>query len=333
MSAKAHGRESGLLLGLDGGSAKTAGVIVTSEGRVLAQTRGPASAIIGAPSAEASSVLRSIVDALCSQADVSRDDISSCGVGLSGIDFDDELPVQYPGIAAALGLPEERVILVNDAIVALWGATEAPAATLFQHGSGFTGAYRAQHGREILFDHLGVASCFDMRQEVIRLVARMVNGMAKPTPLKEKILAYFGIEDEEQYCEAIYRGRVASERRRNTPPLVFSAWLEGDPAAADLVNGAIGDYARAAKAMIARTGSLSPDVRFGGGVIAQAPEQFWRSLAAAVKETHPGVTVKPPDLPPEFGGAVMAGHQIGLDPVQLFQGLRVGLQDAREESR
>jgi N-acetylglucosamine kinase-like BadF-type ATPase len=332
MSAKAHGRESGLLLGLDGGSAKTAGVIVTSEGRVRAQRRGPASAIVGAPSAGASSVLSSIVDALCSQADASRDDISSCGIGLSGIDFDDELPVQHPGIAAALGLPEERIILVNDAIVALWGATEAPAATLYQHGSGFTGAYRAQHGGEILFDHLGVASCFDVRQEVVTLVARMINGMAEPTPLKEKILAHFGIEEQEQYCEAIYRGRVARERRRNTPPLIFSAWLEGDPAAADLVTGAIADYARAAKAMIAATGSQSPDVTFGGGVIAQAPEQFWRSLATAVQEMYPRVAVKPPDLPPEFGGAVMAGHQVGLDPAQLFRGLRVGLQNAREES-
>lgn len=323
MAAMARGRETGLLLGLDGGSAKTAAVIITPAGRVLGQVRGPASAIVGAPSAEASSVLGSIVASLCSQADASLDDIESCGVGLSGIDFDDELPVQQEGMAAALGIPRERIILVNDAIVALWGATEEPAATLFQHGSGFTGAYRARHGKEILFDHLGVASCFDVRQEVISLVARMINGMAEPTPLREKILTHFGVEDEEEYCEAIYRGRVAAERRRNTPPLIFAAWLEGDPAAADLVDGAISDYTRAAKAMIAAIGSPSPDVRLGGGVIAQAPEQFWRSLAAAVKEMHPAVTVKPPDLPPEFGGAVMAGHRAGLDPVRLFQQLRV----------
>jgi N-acetylglucosamine kinase-like BadF-type ATPase len=327
----AHGRKSGLLLGLDGGSAKTAGVIITPEGRLLARARGPASAIVGAPNAEASSVLGSIVDSLCSQAEASRDDIRSCGIGLSGIDFDDELPVQQEGIAAALGIPSERIILVNDAIVALWGATARPAATLFQHGSGFTGAYRAHHGEEILFDHLSVAGVFDMRRGVVALIARMMNGMAEPTPLKERILAHFGVEDEGEYCEAIYRGGVPGERRRSTPPLIFAAWLEGDPAAAVLIEKAIGDYALAGKAMIAATGSPSPDVTFGGGVIAQAPDEFWRSLTNAIQQTHPLVTVKPPDLAPELGGAVMAGHQIGLDPVPLFQQLRVNAQNARQE--
>ncbi len=312
-----------LLIGLDGGSTKTAGVIITQEGRVLARARGHGSAIVGAPSPQASSVLASIVDSLCSQAGASRDDIRSCGVGLSGIDFDDELPVQHEGIAAALSIPQERLILVNDAIVALWGAAVKPAATLLQHGSGFTGAYRARHGQEVLFDHLSVASTFDMRQALIALVARMMNGMAEPTPLKESILEHFGIEDEREYCEVIYRRRVPTERRQGTPSLIFAAWLEGDPAAASLVDGAVGDYALAANAMIAATGSPSPDVTFGGGVIAQAPEQFWRSLANAIQQTHPLVTVKPPDLAPEFGGAVMAGYHVGLDPVQLFQQSRV----------
>ncbi len=323
MAAMAHGRESGLLLGLDGGSTKTAGVIITPDGRVLGQVRGPASAIVGPPNAEASSVLGSIVDSLCSQADASLDDIESCGVGLSGIDFDDELSLQQEGIAAALGIPRERIILVNDAIVALWGATAKPAATLFQHGSGFTGAYRAQHGEEVLFDHLGVASTFDMRRALIALVARMINGMAEPTPLKDKALAHFGIADEQEYCEAVYRQFIPSERTVNTPPLIFAAWLEGDPAATGLVEDAVRDYALAAGAMIEATGHRSPDVTLGGGVIAQAPEQFWRSLAEAIQESHPLVTVKPPDLAPEFGGAVMAGYHIGLDPAQLFQQLRV----------
>jgi hypothetical protein len=73
--------------------------------------------------------------------------------------------------------------------------------------------------------------------------------------------------------------------------------------------------------MIAATGSSSPDVTFGGGVLAKAPDEFWQSLARAIRESYPGVTVKPPDLPPEYGGAIMAGHHVGLDPVRLFSQL------------
>jgi N-acetylglucosamine kinase-like BadF-type ATPase len=262
------------------------------------------------------------MESLCSQARVSQEDIRVCGIGLSGVDFDDELPVQREGVAAALALPQERVLLVNDGIVALWGASGKPAAALLQHGSGFTGGYRARHGEEVLFDHLSIADTFDMRSALVSLVARMINGMAQPTPLKDKALSHFGIADERHYCEAVYRHFIPVERRVSTPPLIFSSWLEGDLGAAQLVESAIRDYALAAKAMIAATGNSSPDVTFGGGVLAKAPDAFWKSLRRAVRELHPHVTVKPPDLPPEYGGAIMAGHHVGLDPVRLFGQLR-----------
>jgi len=272
----------GLLVGIDGGAAKTAAVLITPEGDVLSRTQGPGCAIDGPPSPQAASVLT---------------------------------------------LPQERVVLVNDGIVALWGASPKPAATLLQHGSGFTGAYRARHGGEVLFDHLSIAGTFDMRAALVSLVARMINGMAQPTPLKDKALAHFGIADERQYCEAVYRHFISSKRRLSTPPVIFSSWLEGDPAAAELVASAIRDYALAAKAMIQATGSSDPDVSFGGGVLAQAPYQFWQSLTRAIRESYPDTTVKPPDLLPEYGGAIMAGFRLGLDPGKLFRQLRASQQE------
>jgi len=308
-----------VLLGIDGGGHKTLGVIVTPAGRVLARERGPASAIVGEPRAESRAVLSAIVDSLCAQAGVSRAQVQICGVGLNGIDFEDEHPMQHREIAAALDLPQDRVVLVNDGLVALWGASGAPAATLLQHGSGFTGAYRPQYGREELFDHLHVADTYDMRRGLLSLVARMLNGMADPTPLKDKALAHFGIADESKYCEAVYRHRIPQELRQTTPPLIYSSWLEGDPAAAALVETAADDYALAAKAMIAAAGSASPEVTFGGGVIIRGPRAFWELLAQRVRDYCPGATVKPPDLSPEFGAAIMAGYHAGVDPQKLHR--------------
>jgi N-acetylglucosamine kinase-like BadF-type ATPase len=320
----------GLLLGIDGGSTKTAAVLITDEGDVLAYAQLPGSATGSPVSPQTASVLASAVQLLCSQAGVSQEEIRVCGIGLCGIDFEDELPVQREGIAAALTLPQERVVLVNDGIVALWGATAKPAATILQHGSGFTGAYRVKHGDEVLFDHLSIANTFDMRRALVALVARMINGMAEATPLKDKALAHFGIEDEQQYCEAVYRRRIPHECMRSTPPLIFSSWLAGDPGAGQLVESAIRDYALVAQAMVAATRIPDPDVTFGGGLLAQAPDEFWESLACAVRESHPDVTVKPPDLPPEYGGAIMAGHRVGLDPVQLFS--RLGTSAKKKEA-
>jgi len=319
----------GLLIGVDGGSTKTTGVIVTRDGRVLARARGRRSAIIGSPSPEAAGVLATMVSSLCDQVGVSRQDIQACGIGLSGVDFDDELPMQHREISAAVGIDQEHVILVNDGIAALWGATAKPAATIIQHGSGFTSAYRSQHGKEALFDHLGVTNVVDLRHALVTRVARMVKGMEEPTPLKERVLAHFGIEDTDSYCELVYRGLISQSRRASTPPIIYQAWLEGDPAATDLVNEAADDYALAARAMINEIGGSSPDATFGGGVIAAAPAQFWALLAERVHAYHPEATVKPPDLPPEFGAAVMAGYHIGLDAVELFEQLRVNAEKVK----
>jgi N-acetylglucosamine kinase-like BadF-type ATPase len=308
---------NGLLLGIDGGASKTAGVAIDGEGQVLAWTRQRGSSIVGKPRPESCAVLASVVDDLCHQCRRSRDSVRRCGIGLNGIDFADGIPMQHAEISRAVGIAPERVGLVNDGIVALWGATPSPAAVIVQHGSGFTAAYRSDHGRETLFDHLSVASVFDIRAGLIALVARMINGMAAPTPLKDNALAFFGIE-EDAYCEAIYRGVILRDRRLSTVPLVFDSWLEGDAGAEFLVQSAIDDYALAAIAMMAKTKSPCPDLTLGGGLLNAAPPKFWAALTERLQESYPGVVARPPQLPPESGAAIMAGYETGLDPRALF---------------
>ncbi|MFB3881502.1 MAG: BadF/BadG/BcrA/BcrD ATPase family protein [Armatimonadota bacterium] len=309
-----------VLLGIDGGASKTAGVAISRGGRVLARARQKGSAIVGSPKPESCAVLASVVDDLCAQSGRSRGSVVRCGIGLNGVDFADEIAMQHAQISRAIGLPPERVGLVNDGIVALWGATSAPAAVMVQHGSGFTAAYRSVYGAETLFDHLSVAQVFDLRQGLISLVARMLNGMAEATPLKEKALAHFGV-DEDAYCDAIFRGLIPRERRMSTGPLIFASWVEGDAGADSLVGAALDDYALAAKAMIAKTRSPSPAISLGGGLLSAAPPRFWDALTERLKGSYPGVVARPPRLAPEFGAAIMAGHEAGLDPRVLFDTL------------
>jgi N-acetylglucosamine kinase-like BadF-type ATPase len=300
--------KGGLFLGIDGGASKTAGAMLSANGRLVATVRTGGSAIVGKPSIEACAVLAEVVAKLCSAAGCNRGRVGYCAIGLNGVDFADTQPMQHAEIARAIGLPPECMTLVNDGIVALWAATPTPAAALLQHGSGFTGAYRRRHGAEVLFDHLHVGDTYDLRRGLVAAVARMIDGRQEPTPLKERTLAQFAIADEAAYCEAVYRGTIQRERLKNTAPLVFEAWLAGDPEAAELVRRAVEDYALAAKAMVARIGCDDPDVVFGGGVILRGPDQFWALLAEKVRSHCPNARTKRPDLPPEIGAAIMAAY-------------------------
>jgi len=308
-----------LYLGIDGGGSKTAGVILDAEGRTVAALTVAGVAMHGAPTAEELLVLSELVDSLCRQAGCTQESIRYCGAGLSGMDFADEHATQLLEISCAIGLPSERITLVNDAIVALWGATLEPAAALVQHGSGFTAAYRTHHGAETLFDHLNRGRIFDVRMELVVNVARMIDGRVEPTPLKEATLSHLGIVDECNFCEAMFRQQIPWPLLAASVPMIYSAWEAGDPVATTLVHCAADDYALTAKAMIARTGSNHAKAVFGGGVIQQAPPAFWKLLTQPVTATYSQTDVAPPCLKPEFGAAIMAAFQDGHDPQAYFR--------------
>ncbi len=313
-----------LLLGVDGGASKTAGVLIDEEGRLLASGRTGGSAIVGDPNPKSCATLSGLVDTLGAEAGQARSAIAHCGIGLNGIDFEDEFPAQLAGISRALGLPAARVTLVNDGIPALWGASPARASAIVQHGSGFTAAYRSDYGRETLFDHLHVGDVLDMRYALTSLVARMILGMVPATPLKEATLAAYGVE-ESHYCGAIYRREIPGERIRSTVPLIFAAWERGDAGAATLVEAAAADYALAAKAMIAKTGGDRPAVTLGGGQLRSAPEAFRELVTTRIREQYPeAAAVSAPRLAPEYGAALMAAHAMGMEAEALFGMLESG---------
>jgi len=309
--------ETRLVLGLDGGASKTAGVLLSERGEVIARVRGGGSAIIGAPNERSLSVLSAVTASLLSDAGVPASAVTAWGIGLNGVDFDDEIPQQRAAIARALSCPESTLILVNDAIAALWGASPRPAATIVHCGSGFTAAYRSDHGRERLFDHLSVAQVFDIREHLISLTARMLNGMVAPTPLLDRVLTHFGVTAE-TYCDAIFRRQIPREVLLSTPPLIYQAWMEGDPGATWLIECALDDYALATQAMIAASGDPEADAVFGGGVITIAPPEYWPALAARLRARCPRATAKPPDLPADIGAALMAAHHAGVSAPSLF---------------
>lgn len=306
------------LLGIDGGASKTVVVLLGTDGQILARARGPGSAIVGEPSEQSCAVLRGLVHEGCVAAGLTIQAVKYCGIGLNGIDFPDEHAVQLEGIAGAIGLPQDKVTLVNDGIVALWGACAAESAAIVQHGSGFTAAWRRAYGEETLFDHLNAGGVFDMRHELACAVARMIDGRLDVTPLKEIALAHYGIEDEASFAERLFRGRIPADRRRSTPPLVYRAWLDGDPVAARIVERAADDYATAAGAMVAKVGAPDTHVALGGGVIQQGPDRFRNMIASRIHARYPDATVAAPALLPEYGAALMAAHHVGLDVKELF---------------
>lgn len=307
-----------MIIGIDGGGGKTAGALADPAGRLLARVRGPASAIVGVPSPAAAAVIRSVCRELCARAGVAVSDVAAVGFGLSGIDFEDEHAAQVAAVAEALEVPAERLVLVNDGIPALWGATDAPAAAIIQHGSGYTAAWRSRPGGETLFDHLSAGGPVDLRAELPAAIARVIDGRLPETPLLAAALQHYGVGKREVFAEQLYRGRISWERRTTVVPLICAAWQAGDPVATALVERAAADYAQAGAVLLTRAGAPAAPLALGGGIFRHAPASFIEHVAERVRALRPGAVVTRPRLPPELGAVLMAAHHAGLATAPLF---------------
>jgi N-acetylglucosamine kinase-like BadF-type ATPase len=188
-------------------------------------------------------------------------------------------------------------------------------------GSGITSALRSGFGTERVYDHLNAGSLFNLRHEILVRVARMIDGRIRPTPLKNAILRYLGIRNEDGYAELLYRGRLPWDRVARTPKIIFRYWLKGDCVARELVESAARDYAVTAAAMVRRTGSRRATAVFGGGVIDNAPDPFRRLVHRRFRELVPGARPRKPIMSPAHGACVMAAYMAGEDPAEFFRKL------------
>ncbi len=341
-------------VGIDGGASKTAGVLCDSEGQVLARCRKGGCVIGVPPSAGSLAVLGGVVNELLGHCPGGLSADWHCGLGVSGIDFADQIPGQVQAIRQSVGsavgsaavrrfFPDNpvaggdkkpltgplqtderqadgRLTIVNDGIVALWGASPAARAGIIQHGSGLTSALRRELGGEQLYDCLDTSGLCDLRQEAVRVVSRMIDGRCPRTGLMDHLLRHWHVEHPEQFSEMVYRGMIPWQRLWSSAPTVFQCWLAGDAAADRLVRKAAEDYARMAQAIAVRIGG-DAELALGGGVLQQAPPRFWHLLAAELRRFASGSTLRKPALAPEEGAAVMACHYAGADARKLFAGL------------
>ncbi|MES2202340.1 MAG: BadF/BadG/BcrA/BcrD ATPase family protein, partial [candidate division FCPU426 bacterium] len=267
--------KTALFLGMDGGASKTAGAITDSQGRILARGRVAGAVIEGRPPEASCRTLLGLLRSLCKQAGIRPTELSLLGLGLSGADYDDEMPMQQRVLAKAFGLPDKKLLLKNDGVVALWGASPEPAVVMLQFGTAFTAAWRGSYGDEAPFDNLAVGRPFDIRSELTAIVARMIDGREKTTPLMAKTLKHYGVNAAE-LGRAVYEKKIPFEKLSTTPPLVFASWQAGDPAAKKLVEALAADMALAAKVMGQKTGKHKVVTVLGGGVLSRGGDLFFR---------------------------------------------------------
>lgn len=306
-------------LGVDGGGTKTAFLLLTSSGDVLATVEGPSSYHLehGFPHVE--NVFAEGVAAVTASAGIRPEQIRFAFFAIPGYgEASRELPRLDALPAAALG--HDRYRCGNDMIAGWAGSLAVSDGINVVAGTGsMTYGERAGRGIRVggwgeLFGDEG--SAYWIGLHALQAFSRMSDGRLPRTSLYDRIRAVAGVEADLDLVDVVFtrwdrsRGRIAS-----VAPTVTAAAADGDTAAAEILGRAarhLADLVDATRTGLGFQPGEAVAVSYSGGVFkAQA---IWSGFAAALLERSPDFDLRTPRFPPSVGAALYAA-KLGGEPL------------------
>jgi N-acetylglucosamine kinase-like BadF-type ATPase len=303
-----------LYLGVDGGQSGTTAVIGDDGGRILGTGKaGPCNhATEGEGRAKLERAVTGSVGAACAQAglDAAAVRFEAACFGMSG-GPDDKREI----LAATLRV--ERLVVTNDAVISLAGATTTGQGIVTIAGTGSIAFGRNPAGRTARAGGWGYifgdeGGGFDIARQAARAALRLEEGWGPPTVLRETLLEATGSESANQMLHRFYTGEWPRSRVATLARLVDRAAVEGDAVALGILRGAARELATLAGAV--REELWGPEARLEIAYIGGVFESFillesFRTLV----ESQEGVLCGPPRRGPAEGALREAYRSAGLE--------------------
>ena len=302
-----------LFLGVDGGQSGTLAMIGDQTGRVVgAGEGGPCNhAAAGEGRRKLERAVTESVGAACAQAGLDAKLVSfeAACFGMSG-GPDDKCEI-LAGI-----LRTARLIVTNDAVIALAGATATGQGIITIAGTGSIAFGRNAAGQSARAGGWGYifgdeGGGFDIARQALRAALRMEEGWGPPTSLREILLAETGAIDVNQLLHGFYTDEWPRARVAKLARLVDAAAMESDAVAAQILRGAAQQLAILTAAVRGQLWSAGVvlDVAYVGGVFESALLlEHFRTLI----ELEEGVHCGPPLHGPAEGALLEAYRAAGL---------------------
>src|ERR1022692_3845329 len=243
-----------LYLGVDGGQSGTTAVIGDDGGRILGTGQaGPCHhATEGEGRAKLERAVTGSVGAACAQAglDAAAVRFEAACFGMSG-GPDDKREI----LAATLRV--ERLVVTNDAVISLAGATTTGQGIVTIAGTGSIAFGRNAAGRTARAGGWGYVfgdegGGFDIVRQALRAALRMEEGWGPPTSLRQALLDTTGQASANRVLHLFYTPDWPRSRAASLASLVDSAAAEGDPVALHILESAAQELALLAAAVRAQ---------------------------------------------------------------------------------
>lgn len=298
------------VVGVDGGGTKTQAVILDVNFAVLGEGLAGPSNPLRVGIASAAAAVREAIDRACEVAQVRRPDLLAARIGLAGARRN-ELSARMREALAGSGISD--VVVVGDADIALYGATEGRPGLIVIAGTGSICCGINARGRRECAGGWGPIAGDEgggswISRRALRAIAHAVDGRGPATTLTEAACAYFHVTNPNDLSTAIYAPTMTNERLAGFGKDVIEAAKTKDRIARDILTEGGKELGLMAAAVI-RSLKLEREtfqLAYVGGVFGSGGQLVLAPMRAEVMKTAPGAYFGPPRFSPAVAAARMA---------------------------
>lgn len=302
------------VVGVDGGGTKTQAVILDLNDQIIGEgVAGPSNPLrVGISNAAAA--VREAIDNACEAAHVRRSDLVAAEIGLAGASRN-ELRARMREALVNLGIRE--IIVVGDADIALYGATEGAPGLIVIAGTGSICCGINARRKMLCAGGWGPMAGDEgggawIARRALRAIAHATDGRGASTSLTAAAIAYFHVSDASDLSTAIYAPTITNERLAGFGKFVIEAAKTKDRIAREILAEAGRELGSAAVAVI-RNLKLEREtfqVAYTGGVFVAAGELVLATMREEIKKIAPLAYLAPPHFPPAVAAARMAREHV-----------------------
>lgn len=307
------------VLGIDAGGTKTVCLLADDRGRILAEGRGPGANLQASGELEVEKVLHHVMETAVG--DRGTQPAAVC-LGIAGVDREDDADL-VRAIMRRIS-PGRRVLVVNDALIALVAGAGTGPGIVIVAGTGSIAYGRSASGMAARTGGWGhvigdEGSGYWIGRRALAAVVRQVDGRGPETRLTADVLAHFGVPDAAGLVRIVYKRDVPRGNVATLGPIVQKAHEQGDAVATQILEEAAEELLLAARSVASRLemrGDEFPFILSGGAfrvvpwlvaelerrLVEIAPRSHARLLtdepavgavALALDETHGGARISP----------------------------------------
>ncbi len=309
-------KETGLVMGVDGGGSQTTAWLANLEGRILGIGRSTASNYQSVGGPEAQNALLAAIQQSFRDAGIPFKKVDSLCMGLAGFgrDFERRMIKEW---AEKVSLAC-KVMVVNDADLILWAATPQGWGMGLVCGTGSIAVGRTQGGETARAGGWGYligdeGSGYAIGIAALRAAVQAADHRIPGTRLVHGVLSALGLEQVEELVPYLYQGNPTRETIARLSGVVFTMAQKGDQQARSILDIAAFELSKAALAVGSRLGwKSSVPCAIGGGIFCHHPDFVERVLDHI---RGGGLTLDPVQLAenPVAGAVRLAIQSLGSD--------------------